>query len=349
MMADPLAEIVTLLQPSASFSKLVEYTGRWRIRRDVEGKPVYFAVLEGQCRLVRADQPPIIVRTGDFVLSPSTNDQIIESIDAPPQGIAMAPTELSEGRFRVGLADDEVNLRMQIGLCSFASPDAALLVSLLPSMIIARGEPRLAQLLNLVSDETRQSRPGRELVLERLLEVLLIEALRSGADTASAPSVARGLSDNQLVAALRAVHARPDHGWTVADLAAEAAMSRSAFFARFTRVVGLPPMEYLIAWRMALAKSLLRSRDMVSNKSPSGSVTALQAPSALHSPATLGCHQCDTLGGSSRADSGEGGCGRSETRKRCPCLAQRQRHPCSNASTSGGELRCTSGSDFCTA
>jgi hypothetical protein len=180
MMADPLAEIVTLLQPSASFSKLVEYTGRWRIRRDAEGKPVYFAVLEVECRLVRADQPPIIVRAGDFVLSPSTNDQIIESIDAPPQGIAMAPTELSEGRFRVGLADDEVNLRMQIGLCSFASPDAALLVSLLPSMIIARGEPRLAQLLNLVSDETRQSRPGREPVLERRLEVLLIEALRCG-------------------------------------------------------------------------------------------------------------------------------------------------------------------------
>ena len=262
MMADPLAEIVTFLQPSASFSKLVEYTGRWRIRRDVEGKPVYFAVLEGQCRLVRADQPPIVVRAGDFVLSPSTNDQVIESIDAPPQGIAMAPAELSEGRFRVGLADDEVNLRMQIGLCSFASPDAALLVSLLPSMVIARGEPRLAQLLNLVSDETRQSRPGRELVLERLLEVLLIEALRCGADTASAPSVARGLSDNQLVAALRAVHAQPGHGWTVADLAAEAAMSRSAFFARFTRVVGLPPMEYLIAWRMALAKRLLRSHEL---------------------------------------------------------------------------------------
>jgi hypothetical protein len=99
MMADPLAEIVTLLQPSASFSKLVEYTGRWRIRRDVEGKPVYFAVLQGQCRLVRANQPPIIVRAGDFVLSPSTNDQVIESIDAPPQGIAMAPTELSEDGF----------------------------------------------------------------------------------------------------------------------------------------------------------------------------------------------------------------------------------------------------------
>ena len=93
------------------------------------------------------------------MLSPSTNDQVIESIDAPPHGIAMAPAELSEGRFRVGLADDEVNLRMQIGLCSFASPDAALLVSLLPSMVIARGEPRLAQLLNLVSDETGSPDP----------------------------------------------------------------------------------------------------------------------------------------------------------------------------------------------
>jgi Cupin len=137
------------------------------------------------------------------VLSPSTNDQIIESIDAPPQGIAMAPAELGEGRFRI----DQRTMRSISGcrsaVCSFASPDAALPVSLLPSMVIARGEPRLMQLLNLVSDETRRSRPGRELVLERLLDVLLIEALRCGSDTAWPPSVARELSDNRLVAASR--------------------------------------------------------------------------------------------------------------------------------------------------
>lgn len=262
MTIDPLAEIVTLLKPSASFSKLVEYAGCWRLHRDVEGKPVYFAVLEGECRVVAAGRSPIVVRAGDFVLSPSSNDQVIESIDAPPHGIDMMPVELGTGRFRVGRADQPVNLRMQVGLCRFASPDAALLVSLLPSMVVARGEPRLAQLLQLVGDETRQSRPGRELVLERLLEVLLIEALRCGTDIASVPSVARGLSDNRLAAALRAMHARPAHSWTVADLATEAAMSRSAFFARFGRIVGLPPMEYLLAWRMALAKRLLRSREL---------------------------------------------------------------------------------------
>jgi AraC-like DNA-binding protein len=261
MTVDPLAEIVTLLQPSASFSKLVEYAGRWRIRRDVEGKPVYFAVLEGECRVVCSGQSPIIMRAGDFLLSPSTNDQVIESIEAPPHGIDMLPIELSEGRFHVGRSDEPINLRMQVGLCSFASPDAALLISLLPAMVVARGEPRLATLMQLVGDETRQTRPGRELVLERLLEVLLIEALRCGTDTDSVPSVARGLSDDRLVAALRAMHAKPAYGWTVADLAAEAAMSRSAFFARFNRIVGMPPMEYLLAWRMALAKRLLRTRE----------------------------------------------------------------------------------------
>ena len=261
MTVDPLGEIVTLLQPSASYSKQVEYAGRWRIRRNIESKPVFFAVLEGECRVVPSGRPPIIVRKGDFVLSPTTNDHVVESVDAPPHGIAMAPTEIGEGRFRIGRLGEPINLRMQVGLCSFASPDAALLVSLLPAMIVTRGEPRLALLLQLVGDETRQSRPGRELVLERLLEVLLIEALRCGTDVTSVPSVARGLSDDRLVSALRAMHARPAHGWTVADLAAEAAMSRSAFFARFSRIVGLPPMEYLLAWRMALAKRLLRTRE----------------------------------------------------------------------------------------
>jgi AraC-like DNA-binding protein len=262
MTVDPLAEIVTLLQPSASYSKLVEYAGRWRLRRDIKGKPVFFAVLEGECRVVSSGRPPIIVRKGDFVLSPVAKEHVVESIEAPPHGIAMMPTEIGEGRFRVGRPGEPVNLRMQIGVCSFASPDAALLVSLLPAMIVARDEPRLALLLQLVSDETRHARPARELVLERLLEVLLIEALRCGADILSVPSLARGLSDDRLVTALRAMHARPAHGWTVADLAAEAAMSRSAFFARFSRVVGLPPIEYLLTWRMALAKRLLRTREL---------------------------------------------------------------------------------------
>lgn len=286
MTIDPLAEIVTLLQPSASFSKLVEYGGRWRISRDVESKPVFFAVLEGECRVVNAGEPPIVVRAGDFVLLPATSGQAIESMNPPSLGAIMSPTEIGEGRFRVGVADAPVNLRMQVGICSFASPDAALLVSLLPAMVVARGEPRLATLMGLVGDETRKARPGRELVLERLLEVLLIEALRCGAGPVALPSVVHGMSDERLVAALRAIHARPAHPWTVTDLATTAAMSRSAFFARFTRTVGVPPIEYLLTWRMALAKKLLRTRGLaigqVAAQVGYGSASTFSAAFARH-------------------------------------------------------------------
>jgi AraC-like DNA-binding protein len=97
-------------------------------------------------------------------------------------------------------------------------------------------------------------------VLTRLVEVLLIEALRSTPANAS-PGLLRGLADNQLAPALRRMHSQLSRSWTVLELAKVAALSRSAFFERFTRNVGLPPMEYLLAWRMAVAKDLLRRKE----------------------------------------------------------------------------------------
>ncbi|RYZ16759.1 MAG: AraC family transcriptional regulator, partial [Myxococcaceae bacterium] len=151
------------------------------------------------------------------------------------------------------------DLRIVAGHCSFGSPDAALLVSLMPQLIHIRGEPRLATLVQLLGDESRQQRPARDVVLARLLEVLLIEALRSTTANGAAQGLVQALSDARLAGAIRAMHGQPARGWTVNELAKEAALSRSAFFDRFNRVMGLPPMEYLLAWRMALAKHLLRS------------------------------------------------------------------------------------------
>ncbi|MET4803835.1 AraC-like DNA-binding protein [Bradyrhizobium sp. LB11.1] len=85
---------------------------------------------------------------------------------------------------------------------------------------------------------------------------------------------------------MRALHARPEYPWTVAELATEAALSRSAFFARFSRAVGLRPMEYLLAWRMALAKRLLRERklgmDQVAERVGYGSASAFSVAFARH-------------------------------------------------------------------
>jgi transcriptional regulator GlxA family with amidase domain len=123
-----------------------------------------------------------------------------------------------------------------------------------------RGERRLATLVKLVREESREQRPARDVVLARLLEVLFIEALRS-TGTAASPGLVRGLADGRLALAICQMHERPDKSWTVAQLATAAALSRSAFFERFSRAVGVAPMEYLLSWRMALAKNLLRRKD----------------------------------------------------------------------------------------
>ena len=116
-------------------------------------------------------------------------------------------------------------------------------------------------LVQLVIEESRGQRPARDVILARLLEVLLIEALRCGTGSEASPGLVRGLADCRLAAALRRMHENPSHPWTIVQLAKEAALSRSAFFERFTRAVGVAPMEYLLAWRMAVAKNLLRHKD----------------------------------------------------------------------------------------
>ncbi|MBS7456881.1 AraC family transcriptional regulator [Coralloluteibacterium stylophorae] len=257
-MADPLAEVVTLLQPNAPHAKAVVGAGAWAVRRSNLEEPFYCVLLEGACRLEVDAHAAVELREGDFALVTAAYGVTMTSLEPPPPGAATIPSELAPGRFRVGRADGPVDLRMLAGNCCFGSPDAALLVSLLPQVVHVRDERRLASLVQLVGDETRAQRPAREVVLARLLEVLLIEALRSTAGTAASPSLVRGLTDVRLAPAIRAIHAHPAQAWTVAALAGEAALSRSAFFERFSRSVGVAPMEYLLAWRMAIARNLLR-------------------------------------------------------------------------------------------
>jgi AraC-like DNA-binding protein len=261
-MIDPLAEVVTLLQPGARFSKLVLGASPWRVSRSDAGQPFYCVILEGECRMVIDGHEPIELVSGDFVLIPAAYGVAMSSLVPPPPGIqTVGPIALGNNEFRIGEPDSPVDSRMMVGHCSFGSPDASLLVSLLPQIVHVRGVERLATLVQLVRDESREQRPAREVVLSRLLEVLLIEALRSTAETTASPGLVRGLSDCRLAAAIRVMHEHPTRAWTVAELAKEAALSRSTFFERFNRAVGVAPMEYLLTWRMALAKDLLRRNE----------------------------------------------------------------------------------------
>ena len=262
-MIDPLAEIITLLRPRAVFSKGISGAGRWGVRYSAFDQPSFCAVLEGSCLLAVDGTEAVTLEVGDFVLLPATPGFTMSSFDKiRPASIDPKSTSAPTSDVRHGRRGGRPDVRLLGGYFAFDSPDAALLVSLLPTLLHVRDIPRLSTLVSLVAEESNVRRPGRDLVLARLVELLLIEALRSKPGDDTPPGLLRGLADARLAAAMRHMHGNPARSWTVDQLAKKVALSRSAFFERFTRAVGLPPMEYLLAWRMALAKDLLSREDV---------------------------------------------------------------------------------------
>lgn len=261
-MTDPLAEVVSLLRPRAVYSKVICGAGSWAVRYSAFGEPSFCTMLEGECTLAVDGQAPITLVAGDFVLMPFTPGFTMSGL-APAEPVfvdprlAPAPTD----EIRHGRPDGPPDVRMLGGYFAFDSPDASLLASLLPTLLHVRDVGRLSVLVQLVREESIEAKSGRDLVLERLVELLLIEALRSTPGEGAPPGLLRGLADPRLSVVLRHLHGDPAQPWTVAELAKKAALSRSAFFERFLRAVGLPPMEYLLAWRMAVAKDLLARND----------------------------------------------------------------------------------------
>ncbi|MDU9393348.1 AraC family transcriptional regulator [Pseudomonas sp. zfem002] len=132
----------------------------------------------------------------------------------------------------------------------------------LPDYIVSplRELPQLTGCIDWLFDEVVGQGIARELVLNRLFELAVIQALRQLlAERRVAPGVLAGLADNRLCRALAAMHERPREPWTVAELAGLAAMSRASFAEHFRRVVGDTPADYLATWRVTLAQGRLRA------------------------------------------------------------------------------------------
>lgn len=262
-MQDPLSEIIRLLQPRAVFAKPISGAGRWGVRYSRFDQPSFAAVLEGSCRLAVDGHRPVTLESGDFLLLPSTPGFTLSGFRAvQPELIDPKLMASPSGEVRHGTRGGPPDVRLLGGYFGFDSPDQQLLVSLLPSLVHVRGVERFSTLVRLVAEEARDRRSGRELVLSRLVEVLLIEALRVAPGGDAPPGLLRGLADAQVAPALRQMHARLERSWTVAQLAKACGLSRSSFFERFNRTVGVRPMEYLLAWRMAIAKNLLRDEGL---------------------------------------------------------------------------------------
>jgi AraC-like DNA-binding protein len=255
--------MIALLKPQALQWRVVEAHDAWTLRFPAVEAVVFGQLLEGSIHVERQDGVSFDLQTGDFML-----------MAAPPSWMARPPgggplTEFQAyiddpSRLRSPGGDPSIT-RFLAGYFTFAAENSDLLATLMLPVVHVRAAEveagRLGVLLDLLGDEAVANRPGRSLVLDRLLEITLVEALRQRPEGLDGlrPGLLAGLADAQIGAALKLMHKDAKYGWTVSELARRSGMSRSAFAARFSETVGTPPIDYLSAWRMTLAKAALVS------------------------------------------------------------------------------------------
>lgn len=256
---DPLSDIISLLRPSAAISKPISGRGDWGVRYRPHDAPGYTIVLAGGAWIELDGKEPLRIERGDFMLLPTTPAFALCS----EPGFACVPVEPQNDAVQHGEQEGEPDFVALGGSFAFEKVNAPLLLDLLPDLIVipeSEGRTtRFGRLIDLLTEECVSDYPGKALIVQRMLEALLVEALRwrSIGDEPVRAGLLSGMRDPALARALRAIHADVRASWTVAELAKIAGMSRSAFAARFGEILGHAPIEYLSRWRMALAKDAL--------------------------------------------------------------------------------------------
>lgn len=269
---DPLGEALHLLRMDGVFYCRSEFTTPWAlILPPLPGVLMFHVITSGRCWLAVDGAEDVLLTAGDLALVPHGEGHRLAS--APGSGgdrLFDLPRELVSERYeilRLGGGGEPANVLC--GAVRFDHPAARHLLGLLPRVIRVEttDAPQtdwMQSTVRLMAAEARALRPGGEAVITRLADILVIQAIRSWIerDPAAQTGWLGALRDQRVGPAITLIHRHPARAWSVDNLASEVAMSRSAFAARFTALVGEPPMHYVTRWRMHLAQTALAERDL---------------------------------------------------------------------------------------
>jgi AraC-like DNA-binding protein len=243
-------------------------TPPWSLRIRDEASLALVAMVRGVAFYVPDDGAVRRIVPGDvMVIRGPGHYTVADPPDAPPQ-IVIHPGQrctTPDGRdladamhlgVRTWGTDADGPTLVITGAYELAGEVGRRLLTALPDALVVRSEGPIVALL---AEEIAKDRAGQEAVLDRLLDLMLICALRSWLDRPSsgAPGWYQAQTDPVVGPALALLHHNPEHPWTVAALAGKVGVSRALLARRFTEVVGEPPMAYLTGWRLALAADLL--------------------------------------------------------------------------------------------
>jgi AraC-like DNA-binding protein len=240
---DPIADLLSAVRVQGGFYGRIRIDASWVPPRESGSHARFGLITSGQAWLEPSGHTPIQLLSGDFFLLAPGGEFVV----SPETGGAL--TSVVAGRF------------------SFDGGHGRPLTDWFPPLILIRGgQPQMLPLkktLELLVSEVDASTQGSEMAVQHLANLLLIQALRSHTETV--PEQSSGLlhafADPHIGAALNSMHKRIEHHWTVASLASEAGMSRSAFALRFKELMHESPLEYLTRWRMYRGSDLLRESD----------------------------------------------------------------------------------------
>jgi AraC-like DNA-binding protein len=264
---DVLSSILDILHFRSTLYCRVEIGAPWGLAFSPTPAATFHVVEQGRCWLHLDDeQRLILLNSGDLVmLSHGTGHRIGDAPETPAYvQIQLGQDDPPEPEMRCYTTEGETTALL-CGVFALDQPGNYPFLALLPKLIHIRGEdgataPWLDQTLRMLASEVTANRLGRTSLTRRLTDMLFIQIIRTWAEQQTDPAGGwlAALRNPQIGAALALMHTSPDHGWTVESLARAVHMSRAAFAARFTHLVGEPPLRYLRRWRMQKAIDLLK-------------------------------------------------------------------------------------------
>jgi len=265
--ADPISELLRSIRVQSTVYCRSAMYAPWGFRVQAKPSASFHLLTEGSGWLeVEGVDDPIPLATGDLVILPNGRAHQLRDDPTSPVRLLddiLATHPVPNGQLRYG--GRGVRASLLRGGFSIDGQTVHPVLSGLPPVLHVRGEnggpaPWLTETLGLIRAEMAAAGPGTETVLTRLSDVLLVQAIRSSlasAPTGGSPAL-RGLLDPRIGRALRAIHREPERQWALATLARSAAMSPSAFSARFRQLTGESPMRYVARTRLARAAAYLR-------------------------------------------------------------------------------------------
>lgn len=268
---DPLGEALHVLRMRGTFYSRCEFSAPWGlVLPPFPGHLMFHVVTSGRCWLEVEGAEPLRLHAGDLALVPhGEGHQLVSEPGNEGIGLFQASREDVSERYEIiRLEGGGAPASLVCGTVRFDHPAARHLVKLLPRVINVDcwRSPEaewVSSTLRFITIEAEALRPGGETIITRLADVLVIQAIRAWIeqDPAARSGWLGALRDRQIGPAISLIHRDPARAWTVAMLAAEVAMSRSAFASRFTELVGEPPMQYLTRWRMHVAMGWLQEEE----------------------------------------------------------------------------------------